>query len=218
MIGKPSFVKTSLTPTWSYPLYCRLQQLRPLPVLIEEEELTECNSGGSDTEEGSYTFLPTGSSSKKRTKKKKPRRRSSGDEDSDQEPHRQPLAQSIHDNRQVQRLNSHPNMPGTRASAAGKRSSSEKDKEDAMEKENADLKLELARVKKRMKLDKTGTSASGSGSSKAMEREVGKMTKTKLWKICKFFKNDSKVRSRFGCFGSCFYSANVLFYTFAIGP
>ena len=214
MIEKPSFVK--LTPTWSYPLYCRLQQLRPLPVLIEEEELTEYDTGGSETE-GSYTFLPTGRSSNKR-KKKKPRRRSSGDEDSDLEPHRKPLAQSIHDNRQVQRLNSHPNMAGTRASTSGKRSSSEKGPEDVMEKENADLKMELARMRKRMKLEKTGTSGTASGTSKAMEREVCKMTKTKLWKICKFFKNDSKVRSRFGCFGSCFYCANFLFYTFATGP
>ena len=218
MIKKPSFVGVGkLTLSWPYPCYCRLQQLRPLPVTPEKAGSRDCEyESGSESDSGSFTFLPTESSSsrssRKLTKKKhKGRRSSSGDDDSDQEPSRTPLSETIHVHRQVQRLNSHPNMAKTR-----KRATQEKDEENATEKENAELKLKLARIMKRQKLDRTATSgaAAASGTSKAMTREVGKVTKTKLWKVCKFFKNDNKVRFRSGCFGSCFYCTNFAFYTF----
>ena len=215
MIEKPSFSKTTLTPTWSYPLYHRQLQLRPLPVLTEEEGSD--GEIGSESDSGSFTFLPAERSSsrpnnKQARKKHSGRRRSSGDEDSDQEPTRKPLSQSIHDYRQAQRLYSHPNMAGghTRSKAAGKRQSEKNSKEDATEKENAELRLQVARLSKRMKLDaqKTSSTSPVAGTSKAMEREVAKITKTKLWKVCKFFKNDSKVRLYYGWFGSCFVSAS----------
>jgi len=240
MIQKPTFVKKTLTPTWYYPLYRQLQQRRPLPLSKEEEEQatseseTACDSD-ENSDSASYTFLPiTGTesaaasarSARSTKKKRKKTRETRNKEDSDQEPSRKPLSQSIHKNRQVQRLNSHPNMAKTRS--GNRRVPSENDKSndkqddtdstgDAdMEKENAELKMKLARMKKRLKMDRTGASsdAFAHGTSKAMAREVAKLSKTKLWKVCKFFKNDAKVRFCFECFGSCFDVANHFFYTF----
>ena len=181
------------------------------------------NSSGSDEEdsdEENQSFLPGGSasSSSRRSKKKKKKkhyrsRRSSEDEESDQEPSRQPLAQSIHANREAQRLKLHPSMAGsnsTRSKSGDKRTTLDLDDKD---KENAELKAKLACLQKRMKLERTGANFTGSasGTTKAMVREVSKMTKTNLWKICKFFKNDYKARFCFVCFGSCFYCANFCF-------
>ena len=64
---------------------------------------------------------------------------------------------------------------------------------DPTQQENEKLKLELFRMKKRMKLERAGTSAPKSaGTQHAMKREVHKCTKTSLWKICKFIKNETK--------------------------
>lgn len=112
-----------------------------------------------------------------------------------------PLADSVHFNKQGQRIENHPTMPGTR-SGKGKgskkapppaRSATAKNDEVDEDKEKAELKLKLARMQKRMKLDRTGASKSTSGTQSAMQNCVRKCTKTKLWKICKFIKSPGKL-------------------------
>ncbi len=63
------------------------------------------------------------------------------------------------------------------------------------QKENAqDLQLEVHRLKKRLKLDQSGSKKTlKNGTQKAMEREVKKCSKTILWKVCKFLKNEKKL-------------------------
>ncbi len=72
--------------------------------------------------------------------------------------------------------------------------SEDQDQDQDEEKENQDLKLELHRLKKRLKLDQSGRSKTlKKGTQTAMEREVKKCSKTILWKVCKFLKNEKKL-------------------------
>ena len=149
---------------------------------------------GSDWSEEEETFLPT-SHSQSRTKKHKKRRSCSPSEasGSDSEPPKTPLALSIHHNRQAQRASHHPTMAKPRRTKNSTKRAAQPAPNDT-EKENEQLKIEILRLKKRQQLVQTGTSkAAGSGTAKAMEREVAKTSKTALWKVCKFIKNDTKL-------------------------
>ena len=105
------------------------------------------------------------------------------------------MASSVHHNRQAQRASHHPTMANTKPrSTRNSGKTAARSAPTETEKENEALKLEIIRLKKRQKLDRSGTSApSGSGTAKAMEREVGKTSKTSLWKVCKFLKNETKL-------------------------
>ena len=203
MIVKPPFVKTSISPSTLLPLYSHLVKRRPLPTNPslfageDEDQDAQRQDSGSDQSEEEESFI-TPSQSRKRTKKHKKRRSrtSSESEDSDREPSRNPLAESIHANRQAQRANHHPSMTKPRHT----KNSNKQARDDAeglrlqAEKENEALKLEMLRLKKRMKLDKSGSNGPAiSGTDKAMQREVTKTAKQQLWKICKFIKNDAKL-------------------------
>ena len=89
-----------------------------------------------------------------------------------------------------------PSKPSSTRGAASKRSAesaADQEPDDTTQKENEALKLELARIRKKIKLEQSGKSAQKSSTQTAMEREVRKCAKTKLWKVCKFIKNSSKL-------------------------
>ena len=214
---------TVFSPSWYYPLYTSLQQRWPLPLCFPDQQLEEDTSddereqvSGDESEEEEITFLPTQAtdaqassrSSKSaarscgitRTKLKKST--PAGTEDSDQEPDRRPLADSIHTNRKQQRLNQHPMAGGkgkqqraaAQATRASTRNSERANQErDEAQKENEELKQQLRALTKRLKLERGGKSKVRNTTQKAMVNVVDKCTKQKLWKVCKFFKNDSKL-------------------------
>ena len=207
----------------SNPLYVSLQTKRPLPLhphlATQHEEFQELESAGdqsdlsSEEDEEEKSFLPKESSSSKSksskssSKKKKKRRSKTGGhtEDSDSETGRRALAESVHHNRKVQRLDKHPIMAKglTRACAKGSkggqsaRKGNETTEEDTnqTQKENAELKLKLASLQKQMKLQRTGDNGGGRTTNQAaMSKEVVRVTKKSLWKVCKFIKSEKKLR------------------------
>ena len=90
-------------------------------------------------------------------------------------------------------------MLAKEAAAAKKSLQQEAEKANKAEKENQLLREQLARSKKQLKISRNGGSASKKGTSRAMEKEVAKVTKTDLWKICKFFKNQTKAMKGTKC-------------------
>jgi hypothetical protein len=83
--------------------------------------------------------------------------------------------------------------------AAKKKKDEESDDEEQealaeKEKENAELKAKLARVTKQIQLERNGKMGKQTTNQEAMSREVQKCAKQKLWKVCKFIKNDKKLR------------------------
>ena len=84
----------------------------------------------------------------------------------------------------------------SRASArAKKKQEQQQQQQENVQKENQELKLELRRIQKKLKLDRTGGSGRPivAGTNRAMQREVHKCTKQKLWKICKFLRSQGKL-------------------------
>jgi hypothetical protein len=154
------------------------------------------------------------SSHSRSSKSQKVSRRSSREpEDSDQEPSRRPLANSFHENRRAQREDLHPNSEMVRTgsqrranmraaaqaklAAKKKNDQSEDEEQEALaekEKENAELKAKLARVTKQIQLERNGKMGKQTTNQEAMSREVQKCAKQKLWKVCKFIKNEKKLR------------------------
>ena len=203
------------SPSWNYPLYQSLIDRRPLPVSQNAQPFVQDPASSFSEEEGEYnsedterqSFIDTSSSSRSRasgshrksSKKKKKRKSSRNGEDSDSDAPA-PLADSIHHHRQANRLEQHPIMSGkggnkaSRASARAKRKQEEQNQEN-VEKENQELRLKLRRIEKKLKLNRTGGVARNkeAGSNRAMQREVHKCTKQRLWKICKFLRNQNKL-------------------------
>lgn len=168
----------------------------------------EGEDDSEDTEPQS--FIDTSSSSRSRasgshrkySKKKKRRSKSSRNQEDSDSDAPLPLADSIHHKRQANRLEQHPIMSGkggnkaSRASArAKKKQEQQQQQQENVQKENQQLKLELRRIQKKLKLDRTGGSGRPivAGTNRAMQREVHKCTKQKLWKICKFLRSQGKL-------------------------
>lgn len=170
----------------------------------------------SESEE-EITFFPPPSRSggkaagKKKQGKKKRKRSKSPPSSEDEEP-KQVLADSLHYNKQGQRVDNHPTMakpagskrgastsqstPSVRSRLTGDEGLGNTQKLiDDTKKENEMLKMQLLRMEKKLKLDRTGAANSSIqiGTQSAMQREVKKCTKTTLWKICKFLKNHTKL-------------------------
>ena len=217
MFVKQSVLK-SLSPSCNYPHYSRLLHLRPLPLSSspadedqeDDEDSFEQQPDGQEDHSSSSageedTFLPT-SRHRSTTKQRKPSRngrsshhrkkhhKSEASDDQTESP-RRPLASSVHQNRQLQRLNNHPNMAPRSKTRGSKRAAQEvAEQEDDTTKENEALKLQLHRLTKRMKAERTGKKKKAkSGTESAMEREVRKKTKQGLWKVCKFIKSEAKL-------------------------
>ena len=126
---------------------------------------------------------------------KKRNSRSDDDSDSDRE-NRHPLDESIHHNRQRYRTDSHPDS--TMVASTRKNKSANTKKQDAKDrqqaqldklaKENQELKEKAALANQRAKM--VVNSSSNGAEGQAMTSLIKKVVNTKLWKNCKFIKND----------------------------
>ena len=170
-----------------------------LPAERQQEAFIGHSSELSESEEEEASFSQSSSSrarsssSGKRRKKKKTKRRQQED---DGEPPR-PLSDSIHQSKVLQRREN--TMAKTahkkRASKPTNQEGDDSDQEaKVLREENAKLKLELFRQKKRAQIaSRSGPSAHvAAGSQTAMDREVERQTKTRLFHLTAFFRNDEK--------------------------
>ena len=165
---------------------------------------------------GSETFFPAAiskSSSSKKIKvkrrktvsKRKPKssskRRKSASDDKDQAPRRKALGTKFIENRHVQRVHNHPTMTGSRtktkaaeALAAAKSGTSEVEQNAAeQDKENTRLKEKVARLEQQILDDGDEGPENQWVECDAMDNLVKKTAKTKLFKVCKFVKNEGKL-------------------------
>ena len=221
--------KLSLTaPSWCYPFYRAHLRRLPLPSVRQQEASDSDGSNDSYSEDEYESFLqadaqklpscqakcPADETSPKRgsgvpKKLRKHRRKPREDQpDEDSQPSH-PLAESIHANRQVQRLNQHPmsGKKGTKSRPSKTRKSKRQaEAEDVhpdvpeeepsqAEKENQELQLKLDRLKTRMKLARQPKAKRRKKNTQktAMEKCAAETAKKGLWKVCKFIKSDKKL-------------------------
>ncbi len=146
----------------------------------------------------------TGSTKRPAKKRKKEGRGSGTNEDIDLEPSRHPLSQKFHENRKQQRIDHHPNSmpPKKKTGSAPVRKSARVSaadevnrEQDAKEKENQELKEKVAALETQLQVEREATqSGKSTTNDTAMGREVAKIAKKKLWKVCKFITSDKKLR------------------------
>jgi hypothetical protein len=88
-----------------------------------------------------------------------------------------------------------PKLRGTRAKRKAEDDAKRAEEEqDAKDKENQELKLKLAAAQSRLKFRRGGDRTFiAAGTQSAIAREVAKASKTSLWKVCKFIRNESKL-------------------------
>ena len=196
-----------------YPHYKLYLKYHPLPLCCcpvqaqEFEEDHQANRESEDDDDGSFEgSYSTKSHSRKSNsshhsiKKAWHRTKSTRADDSDEEPDRQPLANSFLQNRQKQRHDQHPtNKMSSMTTRNGNNNSKSQSrlskKEKELADENAKLRGEIARQRKRVSLMATssGPNKKKKGISKAMTDLVSKKTKLDIWKTNKFIKNNENL-------------------------
>ncbi len=147
----------------------------------------------------------TGSTKRPAKKRKKEGRGSGTNEDIDLEPSRHPLSQKFHENRKQQRIEHHPtSMPPkkqktgaapSRKSARVSAADEVNREQDAKDKENQALKEKVAALETQLKVERAASqNGKTTTNDTALGREVAKIAKKKLWKLCKFISCDGMLR------------------------
>ena len=185
---------------------------------LEDQFASGLDEEDEDEEEEEESFIDTQEetqrtgSTKRSAKKRKKQRRGSGTNDIDLEPSRHPLSQKFHDNRKQQRIEHHPMPPRKKSGAAPSRKSarvSAADESnrahDLKDKENQELKEKLAALETQLKLERAASQhGKTTTNDTAMGREVAKIAKKKLWKVCKFITSDASLRKATKYVINCF--------------